>query len=181
VSIERALEIDGWMTERELRWLEARAAEHSVIVEVGSYLGRSTEALAGGTRGVVIAFDDWIGPRDADLSDQVREGLYSRFCENMKPWLDHGRIIAVKRDHATATGYDVIPGGPGLRPDMVFIDGDHRYESVYRDIQLWLPRLAPLGLICGHDISHSEVMRAVLELLPAVKIVHQTSIWTFSS
>ena len=38
--------------------------------------------------------------------------------------------------------------------DFVFIDGDHRYESVRRDIQAWLPKVRPGGIMGGHDCEY---------------------------
>lgn len=35
--------------------------------------------------------------------------------------------------------------------DFAFIDADHYYESVRRDLQAWWPRVRPGGLLCGHD------------------------------
>mmetsp|Transcript_70751 Transcript_70751/g.207233 ORF Transcript_70751/g.207233 Transcript_70751/m.207233 type:complete len:416 (+) Transcript_70751:69-1316(+) len=37
--------------------------------------------------------------------------------------------------------------------DLVFIDGDHRYESVMLDIQAWWPCIRAGGVIAGHDFS----------------------------
>ena len=37
--------------------------------------------------------------------------------------------------------------------DFVFIDGDHRYESVYRDLVAWLPKVRRGGVIGGHDYT----------------------------
>eukprot|EP00971_Amphidinium_carterae_P228524 4532571-Amphidinium_carterae.1 len=38
--------------------------------------------------------------------------------------------------------------------DLVFIDGDHSYEAVKRDIALWTPKVACRGILSGHDYSH---------------------------
>lgn len=37
--------------------------------------------------------------------------------------------------------------------DFVFLDDHHEYESVYAEIQAWLPRLKPGGVISGHDCN----------------------------
>lgn len=62
-------------------------------------------------------------------------------------------------------------------PDMVFIDGDHSYEAVKRDIELWLPRLAPGGLLCGHDITNQPVERAVRETIGKYQTTAPGIIW----
>lgn len=54
--------------------------------------------------------------------------------------------------------------------DFVFIDGDHSYEGVKRDIRLWKPKVKKGGYLIGHDYYHhsgmDDVRRAVTELLP---------------
>lgn len=35
--------------------------------------------------------------------------------------------------------------------DFVFIDADHRYEHVLPDLEAWIPKVRPGGLIMGHD------------------------------
>lgn len=58
--------------------------------------------------------------------------------------------------------------------DFVFIDADHSYESVKKDILAFLPKVKSGGVICGHDfyavdpdkhntITDDGVMRAVVE------------------
>jgi len=38
--------------------------------------------------------------------------------------------------------------------DLVFIDADHRYESVRNDIKNWLPLIKSNGFLTGHDYGH---------------------------
>jgi predicted O-methyltransferase YrrM len=50
--------------------------------------------------------------------------------------------------------------------DFVYIDADHEYPSVLKDIRAWTPKLKPNGMISGHDINLSSVKKAVSELIP---------------
>ncbi len=49
--------------------------------------------------------------------------------------------------------------------DLVFIDGDHAYESCKQDIDSWFPKLKKGGVLLGHDYSEKfeGVKRAVNE------------------
>jgi predicted O-methyltransferase YrrM len=41
----------------------------------------------------------------------------------------------------------------GRSVDFLFIDGDHRYEGVRRDFELYEPLVAPGGIVAFHDVS----------------------------
>ena len=42
--------------------------------------------------------------------------------------------------------------------DFCYIDADHRYEAVKRDIEMWLPKVKHGGVICGHDyVTDGEI------------------------
>ena len=70
--------------------------------------------------------------------------------------------------------------------DVIFVDGDHRYEGVLADIRGWYPKLKPSGVIMGHDFDgktydedlvnkdndngyHHGVVKAVLGQFPGVQ------------
>ena len=53
--------------------------------------------------------------------------------------------------------------------DFVFIDADHGYPSVSKDIRAWTPKLRSDGMISGHDINLEGVLKAVKELVPNYK------------
>lgn len=53
--------------------------------------------------------------------------------------------------------------------DLVYIDGDHNYESVSADIEAWYPKVKPGGIISGHDYIEKNVKRnIVFGIIPAV-------------
>lgn len=160
MTIEKALRIEGWMYEPELRWLAQQASKHNVIVEIGSFLGRSTRAIGDNTNGVVFAIDNWYGPLDSNYiaTKEERAQLFDVFQKNMDGL--QGKVNVVQCDH------DNVPD-IGVRPDMVFIDGSHTLKDVRRDIKTWLRRAAPGALICGHDYFEPGVYQAVHELCPS--------------
>jgi hypothetical protein len=166
-SLARALKISGWMSETELYWLATQAKKHQTIVEIGSFLGRSTRALAENTQGKVLAIDDWKGVRMTAWGDTVPvpDDCYGTFCKNLADLIP-SKVIPVVTDHAHIP-FDV-------HANMTFIDGDHLYESVKRDILFWRGRT---DFLCGHDSEWPGVQQALEELCPNYCRVAETSIW----
>lgn len=177
----KALEIEGWMKPAELHWLASQAVHRRRIIEVGSWKGRSTRALAEGGASV-IAVDTWGGTpaapaTQAEYYDEVikhgADYIFGQFQENVaglnvEPW----RMPS----HVAATAL-MISYGPAF--DMVFIDGDHAYDAVCDDIFAYRQLLRPGGLLCGHDYHSgcSGVIAAVDQLLPD-RIIGPESIWS---
>jgi predicted O-methyltransferase YrrM len=172
-AIARALGIEGWMAADELSYLAAEASKRRTIIEVGSFLGRSTCALAANTSGTVMAVDTWDGSDEHKdmLSGKEKDWLYNEFVRNTKG-LPITPIRARSLDAAERCKAD------GIQADMIFIDSSHDYESVKADILAWKPLLSPGGVICGHDFSTGwpDVKRAVTEVIPNFRTVN--TIWT---
>jgi len=47
--------------------------------------------------------------------------------------------------------------------DFVYIDGNHQYEFVVKDIQNYILKVKKGGVIGGHDVDYVGVCRAVME------------------
>lgn len=175
VDINKALGIAGWMSERELLWLANKAATCTKIVEFGSLLGRSTRALADNIRegGTVWAVDPWNGDYP-DENGRILEGVntycYPDFCRNLSDHIKSGRVIPVR-----GFSYSfVLP----FQVDMVFLDGDHRYKTVIKDLDKAYELVSTLGIVSGHDYGHPMwpgVKQAVDEKLDKVKV--EETIW----
>ncbi len=61
--------------------------------------------------------------------------------------------------------------------DFVYIDGDHLYEMVKKDILSWLPKLKKGKLMIGHDYDLPAVKRAVDEFCKKNKIKLHGESW----
>ena len=158
----------GMMSVEELRWLYETAQGVSSVVEVGSFLGRSTHALLCGCHGVVYSVD----PREADFIGTKQQAIDIRrsFLKTMERF-DHLRIMEVHSPQAAHCFTD-------KSLEMVFIDGCHDYEAVKADIKAWLPKTTKI--ICGHDYCERQfpgVVQAVKESFGNAYGVCETIWW----
>lgn len=77
---------------------------------------------------------------------------------NTEPYADRVSFLKMTTDEASfQIDYDSL--------DFVFIDADHRYSAVVKDIQNWTPKVKSGGYLMGHDINWNEVKQAVDESL----------------
>lgn len=162
--------VPGWMSTEELRYLAEQAATRRTILEIGSYEGRSTAAIARATPGVVFACDDWRGEADRPTT---RSDLRARFMRHLRLELRRGKVIMCEM---TSTQLRDQYRGKAVTYDMIFLDGDHSEEAVVDDITGWLPYLMPGGILAGHDAWLPGVSAALNNVLPNARIV-AGSIW----
>jgi predicted O-methyltransferase YrrM len=174
VVISKALNIGGWMSTGELLWLATQARKFRTIVEFGSLHGRSTRALADNIceDGKIWAVDPWGNDYIAEDGTNVKINtyVYPYFLNNLVDHIEADRVIPVR-------GFSYSFSLPHT-VDMVFIDGDHRYETVVRDIKKALELVRPGGIISGHDYDHPGwpgVKKAVDEFFGEVEL--KESIW----
>ncbi len=180
INLERALKIPGYMSFTEMSWLGKMAQSHKRIVEIGSLMGRSTRALADNTEGYVLAVDDFKGPRDTTLCWKERQSIPAKFAENLEDHIASGKVITWKANHATLD-IDECPA-PDKMYDMVFLDGDHKYDSMMRDLKFWQDKIEPGGLFCGHDfdLAWPGIVQSCSEVFgDKICIVPGTTIWVY--
>jgi len=66
------------------------------------------------------------------------------------------RLIAIEGDSSSVANQ--IPF-----VDLIFIDADHSYKGVCKDIDAYKNKINLGGLLCGHDIDYPGVNKAVKE------------------
>ena len=105
-------------------------------------------------------------------SPQEWDKLYLYACSLARWFPQHHIIRATSVLAATLfpTGYF----------DFVYIDADHRYESVMQDIKAWLPKVAKGGFLGGHDYGgkrHPGVTKAVDEVFGENVTILDGMVW----
>jgi len=74
--------------------------------------------------------------------------------------------------------YDFAKIYTSRKYDLVYIDGDHEFQSVSKDIRTFLPKIKKDGYISGHDFWIKGVEDAVNLIFPKRKIeIFSDSSW----
>lgn len=189
INIERARVIDGWFAESELTYVAQQAQHCKVVIEIGSWHGRSSRGIADNLPedGKLVCCDSWNGSSgepEMHGSAKLREGdhAHSWWWCNLHDLIVAGKVIPIRMQSVNAA---ITLKTMNLSADMVFIDASHDYENVKADILAWRHVIKDGGLWCGHDyylegqepFAWMGVRQAVNELFPDVQQVPGTSIW----
>ncbi len=174
-------DIPGYMSGVDLESIEALAAcvpKHGCVVEVGSYFGRSAWAWSHSVQpsAKVYCIDPWPGVKGDQIpSKEKKDAALEDFLEFVK---DCPNIVPIR-------GYSpTMPWDKNLKPDVVFIDGNHYAPHVDNDLAFWSAQLKPHGILCGHDFNPQrwpDVCEAVIQLSKSLKkpfrIFEGSTIW----
>lgn len=165
------------MAEAELAWLQRTASGLDLVVEFGSWCGRSSVAMASARR--LLCVDTWKGSLE---HKQTIQSGFDPFGEWLMNTIQYPNIQPIRFDLADKNDVSLMTAAVSFigGADMVFVDASHDYDSVRRDIETAMKILKPGGMLCGHDYSSGwpGVMRAVDELLPSRCVF--CSIWSIN-
>jgi hypothetical protein len=177
---------EGFLWRREgarLARLASLVPAGECIVELGSNRGKSTCFLARGSKagaGVKV--------HAVDLWTLGGQGEYQHLGFDLPETLDtfraqvaRAKVKSLVVEHHGST-VDVAAGWQGPTVGLLFVDADHRYESVCADLDAWAQHLALGAWVCFHDYTRFEpkatqfpgVVRAVDEWIDRVHPVEVT-------
>lgn len=107
----------------------------TVMAEIGCYAGESTLMFSQHAK-LIHAIDPWSGSPENTNSEIIFD-----FVTRRSP-----NIHKIKR-----RSEEVYQDFPNRSLDLVYLDGDHSYAAVKRDLTLWLPKVKKGGCLAGHD------------------------------
>jgi MMP 1-O-methyltransferase len=137
---KRLDDLPGWLSYEEgetLYRLAERCTGRGVIVEIGSWRGKSTTCLGLGSkagRGVhVYAVDRHT---DGTFPDWQRNVEAAGIADLVTPIKGLSQEVAAEFDQPI---------------ELLFIDGAHQYELVRQDFERWVPKVVDGGYVALHD------------------------------
>ena len=135
------------------------------ILEIGSWFGASTLSWAQGikeyykSKGSISCVDAWISFFDMDLH---KENEYAKEMESLlqsdfayKAFLHNIGTIdrSIVSQHYRGQSDNILPQLKDAIYDIVFIDADHTYKPVLKDIKNSMRLVKEGGVICGDDLN----------------------------
>lgn len=163
--------INGWNSPAiyDLYSRMVKKFNNAVFVEIGTWKGRSTVYMAEEIRKhkKKISFFAIDFFEEYHLQDSLTKSgphIYDEYIANIEP---------VKKYITTIKGnsHIVYEEFNDESIDFLFIDGNHDYEAVKKDIQLWYPKVKNGGIISGHDYDWDTVKQAVDEYFDSVEVI----------
>lgn len=151
--------------------------DNAVFMELGTWVGRSTCCMASEIKksGKNIKFYAVDFFQDCYLTYADRafcgDGLHGtdvlrKYLINTEPYRDYIITIIGRTDELSNEFKDESF-------DFIFIDADHSYEAVKKDIEMWYPKVKQGGVIAGHDYDRPAwegVCEAVDEIFPDAEV-----------
>lgn len=151
-----------------------QCAKGGTICEIGVFRGDFSRVLLNNTLPselhLIDIFSGKLGSGDKDGNNMIYTDLNDEY-ERLKKLYSNDTRVKIHRGYS----YEVLNSFGDEYFDMIYIDGDHSYDGVKKDLALAVLKVKNGGLIAGHDYNIAEfpgVVRAVGEFVQ----YHQLSI-----
>jgi FkbM family methyltransferase len=147
---------DGWNTEFIAN--TAQIGKVNFVLEVGAFEGLTSKyicehlLLPEGRMIAVDPLEDYYTPEDTEHKEMFHQ-QYQRFLGNTR-----GLPIELRRQRSE----DALPEMHEFRFDLIYLDGDHSEEAVFRDIELSIPIMKDDGYLLIDDyLWRDETKRGI--------------------
>jgi MMP 1-O-methyltransferase len=148
--VEITSQVDGWLTDREgelLYNLATRCSGKGVIVEIGSWKGKSAIWLASGSRDSSKVKVHCVDPHTGSPEHGPDVQTLAEFNSNIaKAGLQDLVVPLVMTSEEAVRNWD-------KKVELLFVDGNHEYEEVEKDMVSWFPYLTEGAIVALHDTT----------------------------
>lgn len=178
ISPDRITDIRSWQGHIPFAFAFVKYLHPEVLVELGTHKGDSYCAFCQAVDTFKLntkcfAVDTWKGDEQAGYyGDEIFEELKTYHSR----YKDFSTLRKMNFDEALGTFKDASI-------DLLHIDGHHAYESVRHDVDSWLPKMSPNGIILLHDTCVRDagfgvwrVMKELKKKFPYFEFLHSNGL-----
>lgn len=168
--------LEGLFTEREgqhLAWLASRVPADRAIVELGSFMGKSTCFLGAGSRAGFGAHVTCV-----DLWDRSPSSRRAADPKVRRKWETQVRSMDLRTmiTPIQASTVEAAEKWDGNPVGLLHVDAGHGYKSVKADFESWSPFIPSGGFVAFHDYENPRWYDHVKRYVD--KVVIPSGEWT---
>lgn len=145
--------------------MEKSSEKHLSILEIGSWAGNSAVLWGDAIKknngvGTVFCVDPWEPYLKSSDKEKVNVAtlimdralakgkIFKLFLHNIKSSNLSNMVFPIK-----GSSSDILPLLKDRSFDVIYVDGDHSYSGIMKDLQRATSLLAPGGVLCGDDLD----------------------------
>lgn len=158
-AVENALmlagDVEGQLKDSEVRMLflfGACPTAEGEVLEIGSFLGKSTVVLAKAAElagpGGIVSVDPLNSPSETDPDLGEEASGRRRFDENLRK-----SGVTERVEFHQMTSGELLPDWE-RKIRFLWIDGDHTYSGTKPDFDMFSPFMAEGAMVAFHDVMH---------------------------
>lgn len=149
--------------------------DNALFVEIGTWKGRSAvymaEQIKQSNKNIKFYTIDLFKYTQDYVNENrlLNDSFYEEVIKNIEPVKQYINLIKSSSDKSFKLFED-------NSIDFLFIDGDHNYDGIKKDLELWYPKVKIGGIIGGHDYTEPcGVRQAVDEFFKSKVSIDRTS------
>lgn len=171
--------ITGWNSDHYFLATSIEEVRPNLLIEVGVWRGGSiiTQGKAlkeNNIKGTIIAVDTWLGSWehwlyywDGVMIEQGYPTLHTTFMNNI---INQGLSDYVVPLPIDSVNTFKLLDYYNITADIIHIDGEHTYNSVIKDLEMWWPKLNKGGIMIGDDYPYPDVRYAFDDFFAALNL-----------
>jgi len=133
---------------QKIRFLELMP-KNGVVAEIGVHRGDFSHLILQHTSPEkLVLIDPWIWGSQwhVKMTPQTQQEAIHHYEFVKSRFASHKNVEIVREESVKA-----VSSCPDGYFDWVYIDGDHRYLEVKKDLEMWWPKVKEGGYLCGDD------------------------------
>ena len=153
-AFPRDVNVPGYIMRPAFLFIKRMLGEDLIGAEIGVYLGETAEYVLRNMKlKRYYMFDPYAPYGDMQRSAEDWEEIYRKIflLFSMRDNVEFIRSCSEKSCKLLPDSY----------LDFVYIDGNHEYKYVEKDISMWYNKVKDGGVLCGHDYQLEDVRKAV--------------------